>query len=98
MTSAYFISTIAEQDIDEVIVYLADENPKAAHDFIDSLYSAFDLLSDNPLMGHLREDLTDFPVRFWTFKWHYLVVYKPIKPIEIVRVLSGYRDIVSLLH
>lgn len=97
MSTSYFISPIAEQDIDEAITYLAKENPKAAHDFVDALYDSFEKLADNPALGHSREDLTKHPVRFWTFKWHYLVIYKPKKPIEIVRVLSGYRDIANTL-
>lgn len=40
MKAGYFISSIAEQDIDESIAYLAKENPKAAHDFIDALYES----------------------------------------------------------
>ena len=48
-------------------------------------------------MGHTREDLTNKPVRFFTFKWHYLIIYKACRPIEIVRVLSEYRDIANLL-
>jgi len=55
-----------------------------------------DKLAENPMMGHVR-DLTNKPVRFWPFKWHYLVIYKDCDPIEIVRVLSGYRDIASVL-
>ena len=97
MSTSYFVSPIAEQDIDEAITYLAKENPKAAYDFVDALYDSFEKLSDNPMLGHSREDLTKHPVRFWTFKWHYLVIYKPEKPIEIVRVLSGYRDITNTL-
>lgn len=97
MSASYFISPIAEQDIDEAITYLAKENPKAAHDFIDALYDSFEKLADNPALGHSREDLTKHAVRFLTFKWHYLVIYKPNKAIEIVRVLSGYRDIANIL-
>jgi plasmid stabilization system protein ParE len=63
----YFISPAAEQDIDEIVTYIAQENPNAAHQFLDSLYDAMEKLSDNPLLGHLREDLTEKPVRFWTF-------------------------------
>lgn len=91
------ISRIAEQDIDDVITYLAKENTNAAYDFIDALYTAFDKIADNPYIGHLREDLTNHPIRFWTFKWHYLIIYKPTNPLEIVRVLSGFRDILNLL-
>lgn len=95
--SNYFLSPAAEQDIDEIVTYLAHENPTAAFKLLDSLYRAMERLADNPMMGHIREDLTNQPVRFWTFKWHYLVVYTDYKPVEIVRVLSGYRDIMELL-
>ena len=97
MTASYFLSAFAEQDIDELISYLAAENQKAADDLVDALYESFKMLADNPMMGHLREDLTKRPVRFWTFKWHYMVIYNPIKPIEILRVVSGYRDIANTL-
>ena len=97
MRSLYFISPIAEQDIDQVITYLAAKNPKATHDFVDALYDSFEKLANNPDLGHLREDITNYHVKFWTFKWHYLVIYNPKKPIEIIRVLSGYRDITNIL-
>jgi plasmid stabilization system protein ParE len=98
MSSKIFLSPAAENDIDEVITYLAQENPTAAHTFLDSLYDAMEKLSNHPDLGHLREDLTDKPVKFWTFKWHYLIIYKPITPIEIVRVLSGFRDVMNLIR
>jgi len=93
----FYLSPIAEQDIDEIVTYLAQENVDAAMKLLDSLYKSLDLLASNPMMGHKREDLTDRAVRFWPFKWHYLIVYKDSSPIEIVRVLSGYRDVSSLL-
>jgi plasmid stabilization system protein ParE len=56
-----------------------------------------DKFACNSFLGHKREDITNKPVRFWTFKWHYLIIYKACTPIEIVRVLSGYRDVSNLL-
>lgn len=67
MQETYFLSEAAEQDIDDAITYLATENVKSAQNFLDALYQAFDQLADNPLLGHLRDDLTNHPVRFWTF-------------------------------
>jgi plasmid stabilization system protein ParE len=93
----YFLSSVAEQDIDEIVSYIIHENPNAALRLLDALYEAMDILAENPMLGHKREDLTDKPVRFWPFKWHYLIIYSDWAPIEIVRVLSGYRDISSLL-
>lgn len=98
MSSKIFLSLAAENDLDEIITYLAKENSKAAHDFLDSFSVAIEKLSNYPDIGHLREDLTDKPVKFWTFKWHYLIVYKPNSPLEIVRILSGFRDIINLLN
>jgi plasmid stabilization system protein ParE len=94
----YYLSPIAEHDIDEIVSYLIQENPSAALKLLDSVYEAMDMLAENPMLGHKREDLTDKPVRFWTFKWHYLIIYTTHSPIEIVRVLSGYRDIPTLLN
>ena len=48
-------------------------------------------------MGHYREDLAAKPVRFWPVH-SYLVIYRPEqRPVQIVRVLSGFRDIRTLL-
>ncbi len=35
MTSKYYLSPVAEQDIEEVITYLAQESPAAAHIFLN---------------------------------------------------------------
>lgn len=93
----YFLSLIAEQDIDEIVSYIASDNPHAALKFLDELYQAMDMLTENPMLGHKREDLTNNPVRFWPFKRRYLIIYADHTPIEIVRMLSGYRDITNLL-
>lgn len=95
--SSYFLSAVAEQDIDEIVSYITHENPDASLKLLDSLFEAMDMLAENPLLGHKREDLTDKLVRFWPFKWHYLIIYTEDVPINIVRILSGYRDIQKLL-
>jgi plasmid stabilization system protein ParE len=97
MTSRCVLSLSAEQDIDEIITYLAEENSAVARTFLDALFAAMDHLAEYPELGHLREDLTDKHVKFWPFKWHYLIIYKPTSPIEIIRVLSGFRDIINLI-
>lgn len=97
MVQKCYLSPAAEKDVDEIITYIAEENPTAAHTFLDALFDALNKLAEHPDIGHLREDLTDKHVKFWPFKWHYLIIYKPESPIEIVRILSGYRDIINLI-
>ncbi|MBP9725852.1 MAG: type II toxin-antitoxin system RelE/ParE family toxin [Gammaproteobacteria bacterium] len=94
----YVLSLLAEKDIDEINSYLMSENVTSARKFIESLHNTAILLAENPYIGHTRTDLTSYPVRFYTFKWHYLIIYKACLPLEIVRVLSGYRDIANIIN
>lgn len=72
----YVIAPIAEQDLDEITFYIAQDNPSAAMKLLDTFFEAMDLLSQQPQMGHTRTDFTDKPIRFWLVKSHYLIVYK----------------------
>ena len=55
------------------------------------------MLAKNPQLGHRRPDLTDKPVRFWP-EGPYMIVYDSgPRPIEIVRVIHGARDLAKML-
>lgn len=55
-------------------------------------------LAEWPGIGHERTDLADETLRVWTLQ-SYLIIYRPTsRPLEIVRVVSGYRDLVSLFE
>ena len=59
--------------------------------------SKFAYLTDFPGAGHLRRDLTSVEVRFFPV-YSYLIVYRPeTKPLEIVSILHGSRDVVGVL-
>jgi len=46
-----------------------------------------------PHLGHVREDVTVTHLRFWSH-YSYLIVYNPnSKPLEVVRILHGARDL-----
>lgn len=92
----YLLTDVAEEDIDEIAVYIAQDNVTAALKLVDSFHEAMAMLAKHPQMGHSRKDLTDQPVRFWPVKSH-LIIYKETTPIEIIRVLSGFRNIAELL-
>jgi antitoxin ParD1/3/4/toxin ParE1/3/4 len=54
-------------------------------------------LAEMPLLGHLRQDLTDEGLRFWQV-YSYLIVYRPeTRPLQVVRVLHASRDVRRLL-
>jgi antitoxin ParD1/3/4/toxin ParE1/3/4 len=96
--SGFRLSPLAASDIEEIWEYIAAENPDAATRVRLALLEAFRLLSRTPGIGHRREDLTEFDVKFWPV-FSYLIVYSPdTHPLEIVRVLHGARDIAPILE
>jgi plasmid stabilization system protein ParE len=51
--------------------------------------------------GTIREELTSLPVRFWpvTPYPNYFIVYDPeAKPVQILRILHGARNVRSILE
>src|ERR1041385_4407556 len=93
----YFISPDARIDLNEVWDYIAKDNIDAADRVAQEFRETIAFLAANPELAHVRGDLTSRPVRFWRI-YSYLIVYDPeTRPMEVVRILSGYRDVASLL-
>ena len=84
----------ARQDLIEIWHYIHADNPAAADRMLERFEAALVKLRDMPLSGRARPelaaDLRSRPVR------SYILFYKPVPAgIELVRVISGYRDIQS---
>ena len=93
----HFYSPEARLDLLEIWEHIAQDNLDAADRVEQEIEHAVSMLVRNPELGHLRRDLTSKPVRFWPI-YSYLIIYDPAaQPLEIVRVLSGYRDVAALL-
>ncbi len=91
------LSPQAARDIQQIWAYVAPDSLKAARHIRLQMFDACQRIAENPRIGHRREDLTDRPVLFWPVG-SYLIVYNPArKPVEIVRVVHGARDVPSLL-
>ena len=92
--NGYEFSPEARDDLQEIWMYIADDNHVAADKLETDIYKACEMLAENPLLGHQRPDLTDEPVLFWPVRGHYLVIYlRKTQPLKIVRILHGSRDI-----
>ena len=91
----YSLTRKAQEDIGEILTYIAVDNIDAAIIFDDKLTEVFELLSSNKKIGRLRpelkEDLRSFP------EGNYLIFYRIwAGEIAIVRVLNGARDLNEL--
>jgi len=93
----HIYSPEARLDLLEIWEFIARDNLDAADRVEQEIRQAVEMLARNPGLGHLRRDLTSRPVRFWSV-YSYLIVYEPnARPLEVVRILSGYRDVAALL-
>jgi len=93
----HFFSPEARLDLFEIWDYIAEDNISAADRVVLEIKDAITMLSMNPELGHVRKDLTSKSVRFWPV-YSYLIIYNPAtQPLEVVRILSGYRDLTVLL-
>jgi plasmid stabilization system protein ParE len=93
----YQLTEPAQADISELRRYIARDNRDAALRVVREIFDTLQNIAEHPEIGHQREDLTSKPVKFFSVR-HYMIVYDPkSKPLRVYRVLSGYRDITSLL-
>lgn len=85
-------TVLAEQDLEEIWLYIAADNLVAADALIDRIAETSALLADDAKLGRDRpeilEGLRSFPVG------NYILFYRP-EPggIELTRVLHGARDL-----
>lgn len=84
----------AENDLEEIWLYVAHDNPDKADKLLDEIEKTSRKIAQFTNMGRNRDelypDLRSFPVG------KYIIYYLPISGgLEIVRVLHGMRDIAA---
>ena len=85
----------ADQDLEELWFFIAQDDPAAADRWLDTLEAKIGLLADNPLLGPARPDIAR-ELRYHPVGNH-LLLYRVIQGgIEIVRVVHGARDLLDL--
>ena len=87
----------AETDLIEIWVYIAQDNPTAADQLLNTIDDKCLTLAESPLIGKARDELVpgvrSFPVG------NYVLFYQLTEDgIEIIRVLHGARDIETLFE
>ncbi len=86
---------LAGNDLDEIWLYIAQDNPDSADALLDKIEECCQALAQFPFIGTNRDelmpDLRSLPVG------NYLIFYMPIEDgIVVVRVLHGMRDVDAL--
>ena len=93
--STYKLTDEALQDLDEIFNYLSCYSLDAVDRFLDALEKKYQNLVNFPQMGKSYEELAPqlrgVPID------GYIILYRLVgEGIEIIRVVSGYRNLKSL--
>ena len=89
------ISDQAAADLEEIWQHIGIDNPSVADKFVEVVYEKCLLVKENPEIGRNRDELLP-GIRCLSVK-KYLISYRiKSRAVQIVRILSGYRDIDSI--
>ena len=88
----------AVKDLDEIWAYIAEDSVDAAERMIRRIEENIDQLAQMPGMGHKREDLTSYPLLFWPVGSYLIIYWQDSRPLRIVAIVRGSRDIPVFIH
>ncbi len=97
--SRYVLTAEAQDDLRQIRDYVLDEGGfRVARHVVGSLVAEFRALARTPGQGHMRDDLTERKeLRCWSV-FSYLIIYRiDKKPLNIIAILHGKRDVERLL-
>ncbi len=98
MNARYVLAPEAARDLVEIWTYLRQQISLETAERVESVIRGKLLfLAENPGTGHRRQDLTEYNARFFPV-YSYLIVYRPdSKPLQIISILYGRRDVEEIL-
>ena len=80
------------EDLSGILVYIAQDKPLAANEFVDELQQQCTILTDFPQLGSRREDLAE-RLRLFTYRG-YGIYYRDLPDrVRIERVLHPSLDV-----
>ena len=96
--AVYLLTDEAKEDLAQIRRYLTGAaGAHVAKLTLAKIRDAIVFLARHPGAGHIREDLTDHAVKFWHV-FSYWIVYDPAcRPIEVIRVIHGKREVSAIL-
>ena len=97
--SRFVLAPQAIADLAEIWRYIRDRSSEETADRVEqTIRRKFIAVANAPGTGHRRRDLTGAPVLFFPV-YSYLIVYRAeAKPIQIVAILHGNRDLKVVLR
>ncbi len=86
------VSRAAQSDLQEIVDFIAEDNPRAADRWLTAIASKFKSISKQPMIYPARQEL-GINLRFCTFGAYNIYFQVKSNEILFVRVLHGARDV-----
>ena len=95
MKRRFVLTPAAVEDLQEILLDIAADNPRAAERLRLKFLEAFEALAQAPGAGHYHDELMDRRYRFSNLS-SYVICYawEPM-PIQILAVVHGARDLAA---
>ena len=87
--SRYILTEQAEQDLNDIWDYIADQDVEQADAVAREIREAFELLAVMPGAGHRRRDER---YRVWRANRFIIAYFRDTRPLQIIRIVGGHRD------
>jgi len=99
MSRRYVLAPQAALDLVDIWRYIRQDRGVAMADRVESVIrNKIRFLASHPGVGHLRRDLTDLPVKFFTV-YSFLIVYRAeTAPLQVVSIIHAHRDVKAVLE
>lgn len=93
MKKRFVLTPTAKADLRVILEDLAQDSPEAALTLYQRFYDGFRTLARSPGIGHYHDELLSRKYRFWNL-YPYVVVYAwEARPIQVVSIVHGARDL-----
>jgi plasmid stabilization system protein ParE len=87
------LTPAARNDLRDIFLDIAEDSPDAARRLQAEFYEVLQSLARSPGTGHYHEELLSRNYRFWNF-YSYVIAYVwEAKPIQVIAVVHGARDL-----
>lgn len=98
MKRLFVLTPEAKKDLREILLDIAEDSPDTAERLRKEFYEGLQTLGRSSGVGHFHDELLSRKYRFWNF-YSYVVAYAwETKPIKVISVVHGARDLTVFFH
>ena len=93
MKRLFVLTPEAKSDVRDILLDVAEDSPETAERIRTEFYAELQTLGRSPGIGHYHDELLGRKYRFWNF-YKYVIAYAwEAKPIQVISVVHGARDL-----